>query len=219
MSSNETRGRAARMARTVALGAALAGAVALAPAADAQAQGQGQRQGHAGHQGEMQRGPMDGEQHVARQVAMLTQRLQLTSAQQAEVRRILTTQQTQMQALRSGMQGGQEGMQGMRGMRGDRPDSARAQGQRQAPPSDSARAAMREQMQARMTAMRTAMEQIHTRTEQEIEGVLTAQQRTTYRELRESTRNERGPRPPHDGMGNGERGPRGGGARPPRGGR
>ena len=216
MTSNVICGRAARITRTVALGAAIAGAVVLAPAADAQARGQGERQGHAGHQGEARRGPMDGAQHVDRQVAHLTERLQLTSAQQAEVRRILTAQQAQMEALRSGMQGAQ-GMQGMRGMRGD--DSTGAARQRQAPPSDSARAAMREQMQARMTAMRTAMEQIHTRTEQEIDAVLTAQQRTSYRALRDSTRNERGPRPPHGGMGAGERGPRGGAARPPIGGR
>jgi Spy/CpxP family protein refolding chaperone len=43
-------------------------------------------------------------------------------------------------------------------------------------------------------SLRPELQSIRQRTEQQIEGVLTEQQRTTYRELRESMRKERGGR-------------------------
>jgi hypothetical protein len=48
-------------------------------------------------------------------------------------------------------------------------------------------------------ALRPQMQSIRQRTEQQIDGVLTEQQRTTYRELRESMRKERGERRPRNG--------------------
>jgi hypothetical protein len=47
---------------------------------------------------------------------------------------------------------------------------------------------------ANRDAIRTQMRTIHDRTEQQIEGVLTEQQRTTYRQLRENARKEHGGR-------------------------
>jgi hypothetical protein len=48
-------------------------------------------------------------------------------------------------------------------------------------------------------SLRPEMQAIRQRTEQQIEGVLTEQQRATYRELRESMRKERGGRRPRNG--------------------
>jgi Spy/CpxP family protein refolding chaperone len=48
-------------------------------------------------------------------------------------------------------------------------------------------------------ALRPQVQSIREGTEKQIEGVLTEQQRTTYRELRESMRKQRGERPPRNG--------------------
>jgi hypothetical protein len=47
---------------------------------------------------------------------------------------------------------------------------------------------------ANRDAIRAQMRTIHDRTEQQIEGVLTEQQRATYRQLREAKRKEHGER-------------------------
>jgi hypothetical protein len=135
-------------ARILALGAAIAAGLVLAPQAGAQSEQQG-RPDRGGQRGER----MDPAQRLERRMSTLNERLQLSTQQAAQIRQILTQEQTQMQALRQKAEGG----------------------------------ASRESLQAEMRAIRQ-------RTEQQIEGVLTEQQRATYRELRESMRRDRGPR-------------------------
>jgi hypothetical protein len=135
-------------ARILALGAAIAAGLVLAPQAGAQSEQQG-RPDRGGQRGER----MDPAQRLERRMSTLNERLQLSTQQAAQIRQILTQEQTQMQALRQKAEGG----------------------------------ASRESLQAEMRAIRQ-------RTEQQIEDVLTEQQRATYRELRESMRRDRGPR-------------------------
>ncbi len=132
----------------LAFGAVLAAGLVLAPQAGAQSE-QPVRLGRDGQRGER----MNPEQRVERRVGVLTERLQLSTQQAAQVRQILTQEQTQMQALRQKAQGGAD------------------------------RESLRPEMQA-----------IRQRGEQQLEAVLTEQQRATYRELRESMRKERGER-------------------------
>jgi hypothetical protein len=137
-------------------GAALAAGLVLAPQAVAQSEQQG-RPDRGGQRGER----MDPAQRLERRMSMLTERLQLSTQQAAQIRQILTQERTQMQALWQKAESG----------------------------------ASRESLQPEMRAIRQD-------TDQRIEGVLTEQQRATYRELRESMRRERGPRgdrPPRQG--------------------
>jgi Spy/CpxP family protein refolding chaperone len=140
---------------------------------------QAQAQGTAPDQprGDRRGQRMDPAQMVERRVARLTERLNLNSGQATQIRQILTQEQEQMRALWP--QGAQAG-----------------------PGRDDARrpdAAGRD-------SLRTAMRAIREGTEQRIDGVLTAEQRTAYRELRESQRKER--RGGHRGGHRGEQGDR-----------
>jgi hypothetical protein len=155
MQTHTTYRRAASRARLFAAVAALAAGLTLAP----QAHAQGQPRDEARTERADRR--MDPAQRLEQRVTFLTQRLQLSSRQQTQVRQILTRENEQMQSLW---------------------DKARAQGNGA---NDSAREGLRQQMRS-----------IHDRTDQQIENVLTAQQRTTYRELRDARRNAQhgGPR-------------------------
>ena len=140
ISQRRTTGRA----RLLALGAALAAGLVLVP--NVEAQSGEQQQGRPGR-GER----VDPAQRLERRVNMLTERLQLSTQQAAQVRQVLTQEQTQVQALRQKAEGGAD----------------------------------REEL-------RSEMQSIRQRTEQQIEAVLTEQQRTTYRALREQMRERRG---------------------------
>jgi Spy/CpxP family protein refolding chaperone len=139
----------------LAFGAAFAAGLVLAPQAGAQSEQQG-RPDRGGQRGER----MDPAQRIERRVGMMTERLQLSQPQAAQIRQILTRESEQMRALWEKAQGGAD------------------------------RETLRPQMQS-----------IREGTEKQIEGVLTAQQRTTYAELRERMRKEREQR------GEGHRGP------------
>ncbi len=166
--------------RLLAAGSAVAGLLAIAPVIEAQAPARdsaraGQRMPR-GPQGARQ-GPMNPEQRVERRISHLTERLTLSEPQVTRIRQILTEEHEQVARVME-----QAGM--------SRPAGVRAEGERPARPSEAEREAMR----AKMLAVRTRTDSIRTRSEERIESVLTAQQRTTYRELPKEMRNTRGPR-------------------------
>ena len=130
----------------LAFGAALAAGLALAPQAGAQSEQQGRPDRPRGER-------MDPQQRLERRVGMLTERLQLSQQQAAQIRQILSQEHTQMQAVRQKAEGG-----------------------------------------ASRETLRPEMQSIRQRSEQQIEAVLTEQQRATYRELRESMQKRRGER-------------------------
>ena len=161
--TNTTQRRSARLARLLAVGAMIAGGVLVTAEAGAQERQRGDRRAE---------GRMDPAQRAERRIAMLTERLHLSSQQQTQIRQILAEEREQVRALFPNGRGPGE-FRGPHGQgdarRGDanRPDSAR-----------------REEMRARMQQMQTIRE----RTEQRIEGVLTERQRAEYRELRDAQR-------------------------------
>jgi hypothetical protein len=159
--------RARNLALAAVVGAAVVGGAALAPSVIAQ--GQQQQQGPRGDR-------KDPQQRIDQRIAMLTEKLQLNAAQQQKIRTILTDERTQMEALRKNDGGRRdEGRAGApQAPNGARPDSARAgqgRGRRGGPPPE-------------FLALRD-------RTEKQIEGVLNAQQLTTYRQLREQQKQDR----------------------------
>jgi hypothetical protein len=168
--TNTTERRTARRARLLAVGAVLAGSVLVS----AQACAQGQQQEGRERGGRTER-RMDPAQRVERRVALLTERLQLSSRRQTEVRQILTEEGEQVQALFPNGRGPGD----FRGPRGQGDERRRGDANR----PDSAR---REEMRAAMEKMRALRE----RTEQRIDGVLTERQRVAYRELREEQRKQ-----------------------------
>jgi Spy/CpxP family protein refolding chaperone len=101
--------------RMLAMGAALAGGLLLN--APAHAQDHQQHDGPRQEQGARQ----DPGQRLDRQVARLTERLQLSTAQAGQVRRILAREQEQLQAFR------QKNGGAARPQPGQRPDGARGQ--------------------------------------------------------------------------------------------
>jgi len=158
MTSTTTHSRPLTRPRLLAAATALLAALLLAPQAWAQ-QGDTPDRPRGDRRGQR----MDPQQMLERRVAVLTERLELSSGQGTQIRQILTQEHEQMRALwqQQGAQGGPR-----------REDTGRPD------------AASRD-------SVRTAMRAIRERTEQRIDGVLTAEQRTAYRELRESQRNER----------------------------
>lgn len=84
----------------LAFGAALAAALVVAPAAGAQSEQQGRGRPERGQR-------MDPAQRIERRVSMMTERLQLSSAQATQVRQILTQESEQMRAIfEKGQNGG-----------------------------------------------------------------------------------------------------------------
>jgi hypothetical protein len=170
--------------RVLAAGAALGAALLLNAPANAQFQGQDQ-QGGRGRWEQQDRGQrQDPGQRLDRQVAMLSQRLQLSGGQASQIRAILQQEQEQMQAWRQQQGGwqrdGQDGQDGQDGngqggwqrdgQRGDRQGGWQQGGRRQLPPE---------------------LQAIRDRTEQQIERVLNANQRAQYQRLR-AEREQRG---------------------------
>jgi Spy/CpxP family protein refolding chaperone len=129
----------------LAFGAVLAAGLALAPQADAQSE----QQGRPERPGRGER--LDPAQRIERRVSMLTERLQLSEQQAAQIRQILTEESTQMRALFDKAEGG---------------------------------GADRESLRPQVQSLREG-------SEKKIDAVLTAQQRTTYAQLREEMRKRR----------------------------
>jgi hypothetical protein len=156
-----------RVPRMLAAGATLAAALLLNAPAHAQFQQQDQGGRGRWEQGRRQ----DPGQRLDRQVTMLTQRLNLSSGQATQVRRILEQQDRELQAYRQSHGGerngqrqggwqrqqgqyGQQGQGGWQGQRGER---------RQLPPE---------------------LQAIRDRADQQIERVLNASQLAQYQQLR-----------------------------------
>ena len=189
--TNTTQRRPARLARLLTVGAAIAGSVLVAAEAGAQAGAQDRQRGDRRAER-----LVDPAQRAERRIAMLTERLQLSSQQQTQIRQILADERQQVQALfPEGRKAGDFRRPRAQGdaRRGDasRPDSAR-----------------REEMRAKMQQMRAIRE----RSEQRVEGVLTERQRAEYRTLREEQRKQfeqrgdrrqRTPRSDRSGVGRG----------------
>ncbi len=155
-------------------GTVLAGSLAFAAQAEAQQQGQaGQARPERGAMGRGGRGgPMgDPAQMVDGRVARLTETLSLSANQATAIRGILLEQHEQMEALRPPRPARVAGDSAARRARRQRPDSAaRAEG-RVRPDS-----AERERNRAQFEALQE-------QTDARIEAVLSAEQRTAYREL------------------------------------
>jgi hypothetical protein len=161
------------MSNNVFVTALLVISAAIIPCAGAQAQ-------------DPQQSPPTGERMDPRQVidsrmAKMTETLKLDSAQQTRIRWILADETMQMQALRksAGGQsgGGGAGGGGQRGGRGGGMGGGRGGGRRGGAPADSTGGgAARGGQSPEMRALRD-------RTNKQIEGVLTAPQVTTYRQL------------------------------------
>ncbi len=156
MTTMKTSHRTASTARLFAVGAALSGILLVSGQAKAQEQG---RRAQRVEQ-DSGRGPARGpgrlgnpEQMVERRVARLTETLKLETAQAARITEILKNEQTRMLALRP-----QRPAAGTNAQRPARPDSAT------------------------MAARRDSMKTLHEQTRQQIEQVLTAEQRVKFAE-------------------------------------
>ena len=170
-----------RLPRTLAAGVALATGLVLHTPAGAQVQ-QDAQGGRRWEQGQRQ----DPGQRLDRQVSMLTQRLQLSSGQASQIRRILQQQEEQVQAYRQEHRGERGDQRAGRGQGGwQQQGQGGAQGQRRQLPPE--------------------LQAIRDRGEQQIEGVLNDGQRAEYRRLREE-RGQWGNR--QGGEGRGQRGSR-----------
>jgi hypothetical protein len=171
-----------RLPRTLAAGVALATGLLLHTPASAQVQ-QDAQGGRRWEQGQRQ----DPGQRLDRQVATLTQRLQLSSGQASQIRRILQQEEEQVQVWRQDHRdqaGGQRGGRGQGGWQQQGQDgSQRQQGQQ----------GQRRQLPPELQAIRD-------RGEQQIERVLNDGQRAEYRSLREE-RGQRGNRQGGEGRG------------------
>jgi hypothetical protein len=155
--------------------AAAIGSAVLAPSAIAQGQGQ-EQQGPPGGQ------RMDPRQMIDQRMATLTDKLQLTSAQQTKIRSILSDETMQMEALRKNagnQRGGGGGGMGRRGGGGgprpnrtgsDSTQNGEGRGRGGTPPE--------------IVALRD-------HTDKQIEAVLNERQLATYRLLRAQQQQER----------------------------
>jgi Spy/CpxP family protein refolding chaperone len=97
MTRNIAQRRGVRLPRLLVAAVALAGVVLLGTQACAQTATQGPERGD-GRRGRAEQ-RLDPAQRIDRRVAFLTERLQLTDRQQADVRRVLTEQSNQMRTL------------------------------------------------------------------------------------------------------------------------
>lgn len=163
-----------RVPRMLAAGATLAAALLLNAPAHAQFQQQDQGGRGRWEQGRRQ----DPGQRLDRQVTMLTQRLNLSSGQATQVRRILEQQDRELQAYRQSHGGerngqrqggwqrqqGQYGQQGQGGWQGQRGENGGQRERRQLPPE---------------------LQAIRDRADQQIDRVLNDRQRAEYQQLRQ----------------------------------
>jgi hypothetical protein len=156
-------------ARRLALAAVVVGSIALAPSASAQGQDP-QRQGPpAGER-------MDPRKVIDQRMAMMTETLKLDSAQQTSIRSMLADETMDMEALRKNAGGQRAGTGGQRGGRG----GGRGGGRRGSAPPDSTGGG---EGRGGSGGQSPEVRAIRDRTNKQIEGVLNAQQLTTYRQL------------------------------------
>src|ERR1700674_3966313 len=164
-------------ARRLALAAVVVGSIVLAPSASAQGQDP-QRQGPpAGER-------MDPRQVIDQRMAMMTETLKLDSAQQTRIRSILADETMEMEALRKNAGSQRAGTGGQRGGRG----GGRGGGRRgSAPPDSTGGGEGRGGSEGQSPEVRA----IRDSTNKQIEGLLNAQQLTTYRQLFEQQQQQR----------------------------
>jgi hypothetical protein len=156
-------------ARRLALAAMVIGSLALARGASAQGQDP-QRQAPPG--GER----MDPRQVIDRKMAMMTETLKLDSTQQTGIRSILADETMEMEALRKNAGGQRAGAEGQRGGRG----GGRGGGRRGSAPPDSTGGG---EGRGSSGGQSPEVRALRNRTNKQIEGLLNAQQLTTYRQL------------------------------------
>jgi hypothetical protein len=166
-------------ARLLALTAMVVGSIALAPGAGAQGQ---DPQGQGPPAGER----MDPRQVIDQRMAKMTETLKLDSAQQTGIRSMLADETMAMEDLRKnggGQRGGGGGGGG--GGRGGRGGGRRGGGGGGGAPPDSTGGSSGGGGQS------PEARAIRDRTNKQIEGVLNAQQLTTYRQLFEQQQQQR----------------------------
>ena len=179
-----------RISRAVAAGSALAVGLLVQSPAHAQFQ-QGQQGGdHRWEQGQGQR--QDPGQRLDRQVAMLTQRLQLSQNQAQQIRGILQQQDEQFRAWfqqnggqARGQRNGRQGQGGWQGRRGDTGQGGwlgrrgeNGQGGWQGQRGENGGQRERRQLPPELQAIRD-------RADQQIQRVLNDRQRAEYQQLRQ----------------------------------
>jgi len=160
--------------RRLALAAVVVGSMALAPSAGAQGQDP-QRQGPPAEV------RMDPRQVIDLRMAKLTETLKLDSAQETSIRSLLADETMDMEALGKNGGGQRAEAGGQRGGRG----GGRGGGRRGSAPPDSAGGGSSGGQSPEVRAIRD-------RTNKQIEGVLNAQQLTTYRQLFEQQQRQGG---------------------------
>ena len=154
-------------ARRLALAAVIVASAALAPRVSAQGQDPQPRGDAAGER-------MDPRQVIDLRMAKLTETLKLDSAQQDKVRWIIAAETMQMEALRKNG-GGQRGGGGGEGGSGGRGGGRRGGRRGSAPPDSTGRDGSAGPPKE-VLAIRDS-------TNKQIEGLLNAEQLTTYRQL------------------------------------
>jgi len=164
-------------ARRLTLAAVVVGSIALAPSASAQGQDPQQQGPPAGER-------MDPRKVIDQRMAILTETLKLDSAQQTGIRSILADETMDMEALRKNAGGQRGGTGGQRGGRG----GGRGGGRRGSAPPDSTGGGEGGGSAGGQSPEARA---IRDRTNKQIEGVLNAQQVTTYRQLFEQQQRQR----------------------------
>jgi hypothetical protein len=194
MQKDTTMTNMKRISRGVAAGAALAVGLLVQSPAHAQFQGQQQGGGQRWEQGQGRR--QNPGQRLDRQVAMLTQRLQLSQGQAQQIRGILQQQDEQFRAWfqQNGAQRGQRnGQQGRGGWQGQRGDNGQGgwQGQR----GDNGQGGWQgrrgengqrgEQGQRERRQLPPELQAIRDRADQQIDRVLNDRQRAEYQQLRQ----------------------------------
>jgi hypothetical protein len=132
---------------------------------------------------------MDPRQAIDQRVAMMTETLKLDSTQQDKIRSILADETMDMEALRKNAGGQRAGGAGQRGGRG----GGRGGGRRgSAPPDSTGGGEGRGGSGDQSPEMRAIID----RTNKQIEGVLNAEQLTTYRQMFEQQQQQQQQRPP-----------------------
>lgn len=151
-------------ASRLALVASAVGSIALAPSASAQEQDPQRQDPPAGER-------MDPRRLIDQRMAIMTETLKLDSLQQIRIRSIIADETMEMEALRKNAGGQHAGVGGVRGgRRGGRRGGA--------PPETGG-----EEGRGDSAGQSPEARAIRDRTNKQIEGILNAQQLTTYRQL------------------------------------
>jgi uncharacterized membrane protein YgcG len=177
MNTRQIHQRARRLALATVVGAAIVGVLALVPAASAQGQ-------DPQPQGSTEGARMDPRQMIDLRMARMTETLKLDSAQQTNIRWMLSQETMAMEEImkdRGGQRGGGDGGGGG-GRRGGRGGGRRGGGDSPPDSTGSGAAGPSKEMRAIMDS-----------TNKQIEAVLNPQQLTTFRQLFEQGQRLRPP--------------------------